>query len=353
MAEYALPQDTQSAFDARAYEEGRPRYYNLGLLFERYTPFSKNQEQDWALEGKDRYKAIEAVVKAAEGARQNDDYQRLVQHHHRRWRETAKAAGAPDDCIFEASSEWRFVVGLGRESVLETGFTFHHVYGFPYLPGSALKGLTQAYALWQVAERLGVPALLPSQQHDGSRTPIQRLEDLLMEPDAEARRKCLEELREKQGRALPDKARVKTEEMERLLDELKRDAEKYQAVFGITDRQGRVVFFDGVPVEPPKLAVDVMNPHYGDYYRPGSTTPPADYLSPVPVYFLTVQAGSRFAFAVAAQATDPTNAESRNRAMTLARQARDWFQAALADLGGGGKTSAGYGYWRDIKTADA
>jgi len=38
------------------------------------------------------------------------------------------------------------IVGLGGESVLETGITVQRVYGMPYIPGSALKGLARRYA---------------------------------------------------------------------------------------------------------------------------------------------------------------------------------------------------------------
>jgi CRISPR-associated protein Cmr6 len=40
----------------------------------------------------------------------------------------------------------RVIVGLGAESVLETSIRLHRLYGFPIIPGSALKGLAQAYA---------------------------------------------------------------------------------------------------------------------------------------------------------------------------------------------------------------
>jgi CRISPR-associated protein Cmr6 len=40
----------------------------------------------------------------------------------------------------------RVVVGLGAESVLETSIRLHRIYGFPIIPGSALKGLARAYA---------------------------------------------------------------------------------------------------------------------------------------------------------------------------------------------------------------
>jgi CRISPR-associated protein Cmr6 len=77
-----------------------------------------------------------------------------------------------------------------------------------------------------------------------------------------------------------------------------------------------------------------MNPHYGEYYRDAKgKTPPADYLNPVPVYFLALEQGTKFEFAVA------------SREQGLAAKATDWLKGALADLGIGAKTSAGYGYF--------
>jgi len=324
MAEYALPKDTQAAFGSE-----RTSSRNIGLIFDRYTPFGLN----WTLEGRDKFDAFKGMKVAADRARTDPDYTRLIREHHRRWREAVKAAGAPDDCIFEASPEWRLTVGLGRESVLETGFTFHRIYGFPYIPGSALKGLTQAWALWKIAERLGVSALPPGVKRSDA-TPIQRLEALLMESDADQQKQLLDKLRG--DNAVPVEARIKTVRQDELLTALDSDAKSYRAVFGTQKARGGVVFFEAVPVEPPALAVDVMNPHYGDYYQKKPNVPPADYLSPVPIYFLTVQAGSRFAFAVAAD--DPG----------LARQARDWLWDALANLGAGGKTNAGYGYFQGV-----
>src|SRR5207248_3340620 len=48
----------------------------------------------------------------------------------------------------------RLVVGLGAESVLETGIRLHHTYGLPSIPGSALKGLASHYCarVWGQAE---------------------------------------------------------------------------------------------------------------------------------------------------------------------------------------------------------
>lgn len=37
-------------------------------------------------------------------------------------------------------------IGLGSASLVDVGFTLHHTYGVPYLPGSALKGLARRAA---------------------------------------------------------------------------------------------------------------------------------------------------------------------------------------------------------------
>ncbi len=45
---------------------------------------------------------------------------------------------------FRATATGRLIVGLGIDGVLD-GIALHHTYGVPYLPGSALKGLTASY----------------------------------------------------------------------------------------------------------------------------------------------------------------------------------------------------------------
>ncbi|QQS28002.1 MAG: type III-B CRISPR module RAMP protein Cmr6 [Sphingobacteriales bacterium] len=42
--------------------------------------------------------------------------------------------------------DWRVIVGLGTDSIYETGITLHHIYGFPYIPASSIKGITNHYA---------------------------------------------------------------------------------------------------------------------------------------------------------------------------------------------------------------
>jgi CRISPR-associated protein Cmr6 len=163
---------------------------------------------------------------------------------------------------------------------IETCITLHPLYGFPYLPGSGLKGLARAYA--EIA--------------------------LETKPSGD-------ELREIFG------------------------SEDKDPRHAANNRQGKVFFMDGLPTTFPELDLDIMNPHYGNYYRgekdnKGNLIPPADYLNPVPVTFLTVAADQPFSFAVFSRDRD------------LSEKATQWLIGGLTELGAGGKTNVGYGYFR-------
>ncbi|NPA76804.1 MAG: type III-B CRISPR module RAMP protein Cmr6 [Candidatus Diapherotrites archaeon] len=174
---------------------------------------------------------------------------------------------------FTASPAWRFVVGLGGAHVLETGMTLHRLYGIPIIPGSTLKGLARAYA---------------------------------------------EEVKGK-GSDDPD----------------------IVAIFGKPPlstplETGEIIFFDAIPVSRPKFKLDVMTPHFPQYYQ--GNKPPADWQNPNPIYFLTVT-NTIFLFAVAAR---------RKEGKEYVKTALEWLKEGLAELGVGAKTAAGYGYFKDM-----
>jgi CRISPR type III-B/RAMP module RAMP protein Cmr6 len=87
-----------------------------------------------------------------------------------------------------------------------------------------------------------------------------------------------------------------------------------------------------IPIGPVKLEVDVMTPHYADYY--GSGDVPGDWLSPVPIPFLAVAAGTAFQFGIVPRTTD-----GKEHLETVA----EWLTNALQWLGAGAKTAVGYG----------
>lgn len=256
MAEIPVPGDT-----ARVFKSMRGNCRNFGLLFERFISYGLG----WSLEGTQKQEEAKRLVDECNQWATDPAYQAMYKAMSTRWKAMMESAGASP---FEASPAWRLVVGLGRESAFETGLTVHRVYGFPYVPGSALKGMTLAWA----------------RGNGQSETEI-------------------------------------------------------SAVFGQQDYEGAAIFFDALPVTPPRLKLDVINPHYPDYYRSGERLPPGDWQSPVPIYFITIEKGTRFLFGVGV----------RERADREAASVREWLRQGLEKMGVGGKTTSGYGYWESTE----
>jgi CRISPR-associated protein Cmr6 len=247
---YPLPRDTSDALLA----EGRCDHF--GLLQERYLAFGDNRGQlQLVREFVDR----QALVPNFTGL------QALIESYRDRWQRVAEELGAK---TLSGHPQWRVIVGLGTNALLEGGITLHPVFGFPIVPATTLKGVSRAYARW-VLER-----------------PTEELDALFGKADD------LESLR------------------------------------------GDLVFLDGIPTAPPVVERDVKNPLWGSYYQ-NARTPPANYLSPSPIFFLAVGARSPFRFAVASQSGDAGALE----------QGVLWLRGALTDLGVGAKTGSGYGYW--------
>lgn len=196
---------------------------------------------------------------------------------------------------FQARLVGRLAPGLGIPSVFENGISLHHIHGFPYIPGSSLKGIAQDYAL-----------------------------------------------------------RVKG---------VDKNSQEFIAVFGkqtlqgkedesFEAQQGRSIFFDAIPLETENLlTLDIMTPHYTDYYTNEGKKPPADYLdpkSPKPIVFLAVKEGVRFLFCL--RARDLKREKSVIiKAEDILCYAKDWLWGALSTLGAGAKTSVGYGYFQNFQ----
>jgi len=114
-------------------------------------------------------------------------------------------------------------------------------------------------------------------------------------------------------------------------------------IFGTTEQAGSVIFLDAIPLKLPNFQLDIMNPHYPQYYdkrggTPQKPVPPADWDSPRPVFFLTVgETPYRF--------TITSRSEQGNHLLNLAES---WLKGALKELGIGAKTSADYGYWDEL-----
>jgi CRISPR-associated protein Cmr6 len=295
---YPLPKSTAAALLACQGQEPQ----NPGLVFDRFAP-SWGESSKWKKQG------LQQVIEAAKRVDQG-----LLQAWNARWQAAAAARYAVP---FSLCTDWRLIAGLGRKGPYEVGFTFHR-YGFPYLPGSSVKGIARAAGLVELAGALG-------------ESDINRLAGLLRLDEPEHFRELFAE---------------RYPGVDSYVTQL---GIEFRAIFGTTTAAGGAMFFDAIPARRPTLDLDIMNPHYPDYYQ-GSQWP-TNWQSPVPVFFLTVAPDTEFRFAVGWRGSREREWESKW--MGLRNRAERWLRQGLTELGAGGKTSAGYGYFRvtpDIET---
>jgi CRISPR-associated protein Cmr6 len=175
-------------------------------------------------------------------------------------------------------TSYRLVIG-GEATVYETSMRLHHIYGIPYIPASGIKGVVRSYI---ITEKFGSSE-----------------EDALKEDD-------------------------------------------FVKVFGSQDHAGEVTFFDAFPTAKPMLKVDIMNPHYGEYYGDKKNkVAPTDTQSPKPINFLTVE-NTTFRFMMGAKEKLETFSikDKNNNHKTI----ETWLTEAFKNHGLGAKTAVGYGY---------
>ena len=199
--------------------------------------------------------------------------------------------------IHNLTCSWRLIIGLGASHPQETSMTLHHIYGIPYIPGSAIKGVTRHWAVLKFAEKFA-----EQNKEDNF--------DKIIENIA----KALEE-----GKDL--NIAVDGVEFKDLIN-----------IFGTQKQQGKVIFFDVYPVGNISLKIDIMNPHYPKYYS--GELPPADYQNPVPIKFLTVE-DTKFQFYLASKDKNLLNKTSQ------------LLLQAIKNYGIGAKTSLGYGIFKE------
>src|SRR5579885_2434230 len=214
-----------------------------------------------------------------------------------RWEKSLHALGAKcfkatpsGRLIAEQKTTGRLIVGLGIESVIETGIALHHTYGVPYLPGSALKGLTASY--------------------------MQRIREKLKPKDEQADAAAYEQINQ-----------------------------AFNVIFGDTDDAGYITFFDalympGTGHNGQALHPDIITVHHQEYYQHSKDqrskdqndrqSAPADWDSPIPVPFLS--ATGSFLVALAA----PDIRDKTEREQWLSSTGR-LLGAALKNMGIGAK----------------
>jgi CRISPR-associated protein Cmr6 len=188
-----------------------------------------------------------------------------------------------------AEAQSRTILGLGEKSLLEVGMRFHHTWGIPFIPGSALKGLAAATA-HQLVETDGWK----------KETPTSTI------------------------------------------------GKYHKYLFGDTSQAGIISFMDAwwIP-EGNKLPIyrDILTVHHQKYYS-GESCEPEDHLdmdSPIPIPLASTKGNFLVAIRFCAERDPTKDKEWRNHWLDLTM---DLLEVGLQELGIGAKTSSGYGRFK-------
>jgi len=205
---------------------------NLKLILEKYIPFYNMQNKRML----DISKAKEKVYDFKSNNFQEANA--YLNKLNERQRQIA-------DKSFTLTTKSRLIVGFGGGSALEVSIKLHFIYGFPYIPSSAIKGVLRAYKI-------------------------------LKKVNFDLKEYSKYEKKIESG------------------DKGSEEVGAFVRVFGNQQYKGDLIILDAIPEKFPKLEKDIMNPHYPKYYN--DKEPPTDDQNPVPIKFLTVAKGEKFNF---------------------------------------------------------
>lgn len=241
----------------------------------RFTLYFSGWKENWELDKNNKTKAIYKVLSISKQVKQDISAVRKRQ-------QLLLATPSKSSSLFEidAISTAPLSTGLGLEHPVENGFAFLNPYGIPYLPGSSIKGVV---------------------------------------------RKAAEEL------CLEDNADWTQVDIDILFGFEPADGSQESS-------RGAIIFWDSIPeIQGDNMVIEIMTPHYGEYYQGNST--PHDAGQPTPIPFLAIPAQSKFNFSVTAN----QNRLNENLKKDWQAKLQVAFEHAFDWLGFGAKTAVGYG----------
>lgn len=186
--------------------------------------------------------------------------------------------------IASNSNSSPFVTGTGNSHPVENGFLWHHTLSVPYMQGSAVKGILRSW----MENQLGYGAT----DSDDQQADFKVLQAFFGSDHKDPKKQTLDQ------------------------------------------QAGNLIFFDALPIKSPRLKVEIMTPHMGDYYADKGKTAPADWHSPNPIPLLAVEEISLL-FCIAPRLGKIEAKELEHVSTAL--------QNALANMGAGAKTQTGFG----------
>ncbi len=271
---------------------------NLNLLFNKYI---YNWDENQGYQSKNKHIFLKTISETfnSKNVSMNKSYEFFI----KKWKDTINKMH--NSVALTANNLTRLTVGLGNETILENSITLNNTWGFPYIPGSALKGAVRAYYINKISE--DITELAPND-----------IDDLISLSDKDFANK---------------NAEIKTN----------KSILSARRIFGTKDKEGAIIFFDAYPTKFPLLKVDIMNPHFLSYYsnKENNNPPPGDWENPVLIYFITVKENQQFLFAYSTR-------HNYNLDEVDLGQLKEYIKATLIEHGIGAKTSVGYGFFSKI-----
>ncbi len=206
---------------------------------------------------------------------------------------------------FEVPNSETLIMKLGARMIINqaggvlenAGLCIHRFFGFPYIPGSAVKGIAR-HAAW---------------------------EEWFYEKKDDAN--FAKQIADTFGYPTGDKS----------LDNFLKE-EHYD-----TKKAGSVSFLTATPIGEAKLETDVLTCHHMDYYN-GQLEKALDNESPNPQFFPTVAAETSFKFQIV-----PLRNSQKNKS-DICQFAVKYLKLGLEDNGIGAKTASGYGWFEENKS---
>ena len=231
------------------------------------------------------------------------DAAQLRARHTRRFLALFRAAYAQRAVLTIAQLEGRLAINLADSLIHNAGISLDRLFGLPFIPGSALKGVCRHAAFEE-----------------------------LKSADAKGQEKLFHLFRAIFGTADTDFKNGDLRQYQRYLS-------------GQPENQkGEVSFLPAYPINAAHVVVDLTNVHYPLYYGgdrkrniPAGLSESLSEEKPQPNPFPAVKTGAQFAFCLVLNGiTDNTE---------LLTHAKRWLEQALTVHGLGAKTASGYGWF--------
>lgn len=252
-----------------------------------------------------------------------------------------------------------FMTGVGMEHPLEIGFAFLNPYGIPYLPGASIKGVIRKAAEdlalgfygdqtdgWSILDVWWLFGFEAESAYLTGKAPI--AVEVLENKASDLKNAYLNYVQAVNPQQLNDlvvpfiKSMLSDEKLKKQFEEqpqrflIELANTKNKELMDAVRNRGALVFWDVFP-ETSKLEVDILTPHYSEYYQ--GDLSPADCGQPKPNSFLTVPPNSDFNFYIQCVAASlPGRLRARYKVLVQAA-----FEISFTLVGFGAKTSVGYG----------